>query len=174
MEKYLRFHLNLGKLNGKQVVPEKVMLWMRKKAIHMNFDGIESVNTFAYGLGLMLASYRGTEYIHHGGRLPPYWTLLSWFPEHNLGIFTSSNQGPLRIDPTVLHLFILETLKGSESSLEAAAKIRDELKLRDLNALHKRDKKLQKLLKESREAHGEYDRKGSAKFIGTYGSGVSG
>lgn len=78
--------------------------------------------TYGYGLGLVLSAYDGWEYVAHGGYFPTYHSLMSLFPGQNLGIFTSTNEGPALVEATVLHTFIFELLRGKNNAKEVALK----------------------------------------------------
>ncbi|CAG7825764.1 unnamed protein product [Allacma fusca] len=67
----------MGKVDGRQIVPESVLTWLYRPSIL--FDSFEyksqdfDVNgNFAYGLGLFIGFFEGTRYVHHGGYWPPY------------------------------------------------------------------------------------------------------
>lgn len=197
MERYLRFHMNLGMLDGKQIVPQaspliihfcnyamysekeskilifpsyqEVIMWMRKPAIFTP----TMFGSFAYGQGFFLYEYKGWEYIHHSGGLPPYQTLLSIFPQQNLSIFTASNIGPLQLDPTVLHAFIFETLNGADNPEHEASIVAEAWKLRQEQKKKTKNTDLQTFLKEKASCF----LKGTdpaSEPIGKYGSGAAG
>ncbi|NNC83839.1 MAG: beta-lactamase family protein, partial [Flavobacteriales bacterium] len=46
-----------------------------------------------YGLGIGISEYRGTERWRHGGSHEAFLTMLSYYPEHDLGIIILSNYG---------------------------------------------------------------------------------
>lgn len=173
MAKYLQFHLNLGNVDGKQVIPEEVMLWMRKPAIHTVFplkyeDSV--INTFSYGLGLYNGALSEQEYIYHDGWIMPYRSLISLFPGEDIGIFSTSNQAPVQVDQMVLHSFILETLKDGDNPLTVASNLWGVMKIKENEKAKWRTNELEMFLKES-----ELFEEGKAEdVIGKYGNGRSG
>lgn len=109
------------------------MTWLSKVAIHIPSsspakmtDADYVFNTYGYGLGLILASQDGYYYNLHNGYLPPYGSQMSLYPGLKLGIFTASNQGLFSvISPQSLHVFLMETARGSTDANEKTQKIVD-------------------------------------------------
>lgn len=128
---------------------------------------------YAYGQGLILAEYGGWEWIYHGGDLSPYFSMLSFFPSNKLGIFTSTNQGPLQTDRTVLHSFILDVMNGVEDAEEKANKVMKEFKLKAEQKNKNHGKTVEKFLQKSAENAGPL-KKHAEELVGKYGSGPLG
>jgi CubicO group peptidase (beta-lactamase class C family) len=132
MKKYLSFQLNLGNVNGTQIVPRAVMRWLRKPTNPFNFNGYESGSSkvngdLAYGLGLNIGFYEGTRMLQHGGFWPPYASQMTLYPDLNLGIFSSSN-GPGRLDGygyLTLHNSIAALFLGTKTIEEAKQDLED-------------------------------------------------
>lgn len=129
------------------------------------------VQTYGYGLGLILSAYDGWEYVAHGGYFPTYHSLLSLFPSQNLGIFTSTNEGPALVDAVVLHTFIFELFRGKNNATEVA--------LNNYKKLEAVEDKTEDLKKDALETfmtnstsmgHTQND----SDVTGKYGSGSSG
>lgn len=145
------------------------MKWTRKPAIHN-----EPVQyAFAYGQALFLSQYRGWEYIHHGGDFSPYHSLMSWFPAQNLSIFTSTNQGPLKVDRTVLHTFIWEVMNGAEDAEARAKQVWDELELKEKANKKDQGEAVRDFVNKS-IALGGHVPKRAEELVGEYGSGAAG
>lgn len=130
-----------------------------------DFDG------FAYGQGLIISEHDGWEYIKHGGDIAPYHSLLSLFPAQNLSIFTSTNQGPLRIDRKVLHSFIFDTLRGAADAEEKAKKACDKWLSKEETKKKNREKAYEIFLKENVSSH---IKRKAGELVGKYGSGAAG
>ncbi|CAL8128956.1 unnamed protein product [Orchesella dallaii] len=177
MARYLRLHLNLGKIDGKQIIPEEVMLWTREPSIHFPYSDFKitdndiTTNTLSYGLALRLGIYDGWEHINHGGYFPPYKSLISMFPALKLGIFTSSNQAPSLVDQTVLHSFIFETLRGNENARKVAETVHKKEQRRHLEEMNSKKKQLGAFLRAS-EKEGFHP--SPNEIVGRYGNGLSG
>lgn len=154
------------------------MKWIRKPAIY-SFrleEGVGAyINTYGYGLGLMTAAYETLEYFQHGGYTPPYGSHLSLLPSENIGIFTSTNQAPMPTltFPVVLHVFIIETLRGADNALEKALNVWEDLRNTKQKKSQQRVKAIERFLESSKTFAG--GRKPNAEdIVGKYGSGTAG
>lgn len=153
------------------------MAWMTKPASVMPAVAFKSsetdliISSYGYGLGLMLASYDGWQYIHHGGYFPPYHTLMSLFPSQNLGVFTSTNEGPLKVDAAILHAFIFEVLRGTSNPAEAVQSLWDKQTARREENEKTKEKALRKFLEENTDKESAQMQN---EIVGKYGSGGSG
>jgi len=177
MAKYMRFLLNYGTIDGKEIIPRAVGEWMAKPSnMYPGYAFKQSeediiINQFGYALGLFLSDYDGWLYVQHGGYFPPYRSQMSLYPTKNLAVFSSSNVGPAWVDPMVLHAFIFETIARNPNAAENAMKLKENLDA---------EKELKKMNAE-KEFKTIYDaavEKGSsqkaADIVGQYGSGSGG
>lgn len=144
--------------------------------LYKSTDADLVANTFGYGLGLMLASYDGWEYIHHGGYFPPYRSLMSLFPSQKLAIFTSGNEGPVQVDPVILHAFIFEVLRGTsdEAATEKVNRMWDTHKAIKEEREKKKQKTLKRFLEENTNKRTSTGFNHADDIVGKYGSGASG
>ncbi|ODN01571.1 Protein flp [Orchesella cincta] len=175
MARYLRFHLNLGSIDGNQVIPEDIMRWMTKPSNALPISAFKTseedriITLMAYGLGLSIASYDGWQYVQHSGSFPPYSSFMSLFPEKKVGIFSNTNQGPVLADVRILHTFIYDTLIGVNDATEKA-----------LKALRNHQAEPRKLTEKGARVVTEFlqkctkTRSQNEVIIGNYGSGIQG
>ncbi|CAL8138663.1 unnamed protein product [Orchesella dallaii] len=176
MGRYMRFLLNLGNIDGKQVVPEDVMKWMTKPAIarapviYKTSEEQRLISSTAYGLGLGLANYDGWEYVLHDGYFAPYSTVLSLFPEKKIGVFYSTNQGPLWQDSFVLSTFIYDSLIGVNNASEKAIERLANQQTAFAKKISKKDEVVAKFLKKNKSV----GKQNEDIIFGKYGSGSSG
>jgi CubicO group peptidase (beta-lactamase class C family) len=93
MIKWLMFHLNKGKVNGKQLVSEKNILQMYSAQIPCKFVPWEfnEVQFSSYGLGWFVESYRGKKHVNHAGNIDGFSSYVSFLPDENLGVIILSN-----------------------------------------------------------------------------------
>lgn len=93
MIKWLMFHLNKGKVNGKQLVSEKNILQMHSSQIPCKFVPWEfnEVQFSSYGLGWFVESYRGKKHVNHAGNIDGFSSYVSFLPDENLGVIILSN-----------------------------------------------------------------------------------
>jgi len=93
MVKWLKFHLNKGKVNGKQLISENSIIQMHSPQIPCKlwpwkFDEVQFPS---YGLGWFIDSYRGKKQVNHGGNIDGFSSYISFLPEENIGIVLLSN-----------------------------------------------------------------------------------
>lgn len=154
------------------------MKWMTKPAMFAHGFDLPA-NKFAmkfnaYGLAMILATFKGSEYFLHTGYFTPYSSQVSWFPEENLGIFTTTNYGPVEINQLVLHAFIHELVAGNLNATEKAVEFAQVMKAQE-------DAEKQKDYSQSLESFFEKSRTFNAgkkpkaeEVVGKYGSGGGG
>lgn len=123
MVRLIKLNLNKGKLDGKQIVPENVMLakpsvgYQKMKFKNSDEDNVVE-SFFAYGLGLLVGSYNGWERISHSGKFLPYISEVSWYPALNIGIFSAHHESPMSSLKSGLHTFVFEALRGNVDAEE--------------------------------------------------------
>ncbi|MTK11510.1 MAG: serine hydrolase [Clostridiaceae bacterium] len=93
MIKWLRFHMNKGKINGNEIITEKNLTQMHSPQIPCQLIpwGFEEVQFSSYGLGWFIESYRGRKHINHGGNIDGFASYVSFMPEENLGMIILTN-----------------------------------------------------------------------------------
>lgn len=82
---WLKFHINNGKFNGKQIVSARSMDEMHSAQIDLSASFYD-YNRFAYGLGWYLADYNVDLLIHHFGGYPGFRSHLSFMPKYKIGV----------------------------------------------------------------------------------------
>ncbi|RYE21806.1 MAG: DUF3471 domain-containing protein [Sphingobacteriales bacterium] len=95
MANWLKVWLNDGKYNGKEILPG----WYTNEASssQMVINGgrpTEKKDVFGanYGLGWMIASYRGHYRVEHGGNIDGFSASVAFYPTDSLGIVILTNQ----------------------------------------------------------------------------------
>ena len=93
MTNWLLMQLQNGKFNGKQIVsqnnlrenhtPLQIVLPATAKYPELGFS--------TYGMGWVLNSYRGQQRRQHSGSIDGFRSLMTVFPNNNLGIFVTTN-----------------------------------------------------------------------------------
>lgn len=93
MMKWLKFHLNKGKVNGKQLISENSLKQIYSPQVLCKLWPWEfnEVQFSSYGLGWFIDSYRGRKQISHGGNIDGFTSHISFLPDENLGIVILSN-----------------------------------------------------------------------------------
>jgi len=95
MLKWVRLHLDKGKVGSAQIISEagqKEMytpaMFMREPILSVQPDGQSNMG---YGLGWFLETYRGHKLVHHGGAIDGFYFLNGFLPEDGLGVVILSN-----------------------------------------------------------------------------------
>ncbi len=93
MIKWLKFHLDKGKANGKQFISENMITQMHTPQIPCELWPwkFDEVQFSSYGLGWFIDSYRGKRQANHGGNIDGFSSYISFLPDENLGIVILSN-----------------------------------------------------------------------------------
>lgn len=84
MARVLLLELGRGKLDGKQVIDEQVLLARRAPQVKITDDE-------AYGLGLVVSTEYGIPFVWHGGATGGFSTQFMVMPDHGVGMIIVSN-----------------------------------------------------------------------------------
>lgn len=97
MLKWLKFQLNRGQINGKQLISENSISQMHSPQIPCNIFpwNFDEVQFSSYGLGWFIDSYRGKKQVSHAGGIDGFSSYISFLPDENMGIviLSNSNEG---------------------------------------------------------------------------------
>jgi len=114
MIKYVQFHLDKGKVNGKQVLSENNVKQMQTQQMVMPGDPqFSELGTMTYGMGFFVTTYQGHKLVDHGGNIDGFSALVSFMPKDNMGmvILTNANGSPV---PTIVARNVYDRLLGVE------------------------------------------------------------
>jgi len=120
MAKYLRFHLNKGKMNGKKLISEENLIQTHLPTTIQESASLEDilpdknlVHFPSYALGWMCESYRGNRFIYHAGSYPGCCHVGGFLPDLNIGIDILTNTLESFLG-ALLHYHIIDRLLGYE------------------------------------------------------------
>ncbi len=91
MAKYLQFHINKGKVDGKQILRADLIEDMHT----VQFP--ETHQKAGYGLCLNKFTVSGTYFLSHGGGGYGFATFMAMYPELKIGVVTMSNSSQSRV-----------------------------------------------------------------------------
>lgn len=115
MIRYVEMHLNLGKFHGQQLLSTANARQMQTPQMVVSGDSPvdDEIGYASYGLGLMIASYRGHISAEHGGAIDGFTAGLSMLPRKKLGVIVLTNLSgnPL---PTLIARNVYDRLLGLE------------------------------------------------------------
>jgi CubicO group peptidase (beta-lactamase class C family) len=116
MLKYIRFHLNDGKVENRALVTRESVNEMHKPQIPVDyFNGHPLRGINDYGLGWQIETYRNQILIHHGGWIDGYVSWVSFMPSERMGVVVLSNKQTLL--PFLLNWWIYDRLLGVRDGL---------------------------------------------------------
>jgi len=105
MVRWLLFQLDLGKIDGKQIVSVQQMRQTHRPRIAVPAGSADASSAFtvqrSYALGWMVEDYRGQHLLQHGGAIDGYRSQVVLAPRHKLGIVILSNLGGTRVPETL-------------------------------------------------------------------------
>jgi len=112
--RFIRFHLNRGQLDGRQVLDERILQDMVTipSPGEGQFEG--------YGLGIAIHRFRGTALHHHSGGGFGFLCSMQWYPELGLGIVFLTNSSHHAVQWDLPH-GILDRILGPAPEREEAA-----------------------------------------------------
>jgi Beta-lactamase len=93
--RFIRFHLNGGQVNGKQILDRKYLDEMAKIPFPLTVFAAEQVD--GYGLGLAINHYHGTRRHTHSGGGFGFLSDMIWYPDLALGIVLLTNSSSHRL-----------------------------------------------------------------------------
>lgn len=103
MARVLLLELGRGKLDGKQVIDERVLLARRAPQVKISSDE-------SYGLGLAVGTEAGIPLVSHSGGTAGFTTRFVFLPEHDVGMVLVSNASRSGLFYGVVERRLLELL----------------------------------------------------------------
>jgi CubicO group peptidase (beta-lactamase class C family) len=96
--RYLLFHMNRGKLEGKQLLAENNSVQMQiPQMVIQEAPPFPEIGTSSYGMGLFISTYRGHKFVEHGGNIDGFSAEFAFLPQDGIGVAVLAN-----LDGTVL------------------------------------------------------------------------
>jgi CubicO group peptidase (beta-lactamase class C family) len=98
MSRYLLFHMNHGKFEGKQLLSENNSVQMQTpQMVIQGAPGYKELGEGSYGMGFFISSYRGHKQVEHGGNIDGFSAELAFLPADRIGVvvFTNLDGNPL-------------------------------------------------------------------------------
>jgi CubicO group peptidase (beta-lactamase class C family) len=92
LARYLVAHLNGGRIDGRQALPEAAVNATHRQQVEQNRD-FGSFHRFGWGLGWDLATYDGDTVLQRFGGFAGFFSHLSFMPGKRVGVVVLSNGG---------------------------------------------------------------------------------
>lgn len=109
---WLQMHLASGVYQGRRLISPTTLQELH--APQVTIPGppeLEETHHYSYGLGWLIASYRGHYFVSHDGVSDGFTSLVGFFPEENVGIIVLTNKSMTPL-PRFLSSAILDRVLG--------------------------------------------------------------
>jgi CubicO group peptidase (beta-lactamase class C family) len=92
MSKYLLFHMNRGKVDGKQLLSENNSVQMQTPQMAIpGAPAYKEEGEGSYGMGFFISTYRGHKQVSHGGNIDGFSANLAFLPADKIGVVVLTN-----------------------------------------------------------------------------------
>jgi beta-lactamase family protein/uncharacterized protein DUF3471 len=92
MSRYMLFHLNKGKLEGKTLLSENNAIQMQTpQMVLQGAPDYKEESETSYGMGFFISQYRGHKRVEHGGNLDGFSAELAFLPNDGVGVVVLTN-----------------------------------------------------------------------------------
>jgi CubicO group peptidase (beta-lactamase class C family) len=114
MLKWLRVHLNQGRLDGQPVISSAALEQMHSpQMIIQGTPRWKEILPAAYGLGWFIEPYRGVQMVQHGGNIDGFTAFVAMLPAEKTGVVALANLNGTSL-PTVIAYRAFDLLLGLE------------------------------------------------------------
>jgi CubicO group peptidase (beta-lactamase class C family) len=100
MTKYIMMYLAKGK--GVVSAMNEMQMMMPQMAIQAPSPDKE-LGDLSYGMGFFVTTYRGHKFVHHGGNIDGFSSLVAFLPEDNIGLVILTNQNSSALPAVVAY-----------------------------------------------------------------------
>jgi CubicO group peptidase (beta-lactamase class C family) len=112
MSKYLLFHMNHGKVDGKQMLSENNSVQMQTPQMAIQgAPAYKETGEGSYGMGFFLSTYRGHKQVEHGGNIDGFSANLAFLPNDRVGVVVLTNLDGNPV-PSIVAMNIFDRLLG--------------------------------------------------------------
>jgi YD repeat-containing protein len=92
MSRYVLFHLNKGKVEGKTLLSENNAIQMQTpQMVLQGIPDYKEESEASYGMGFFISQYRGHKRVEHGGNLDGFSAELAFLPNDGIGVVVLTN-----------------------------------------------------------------------------------
>ncbi len=112
MSKYLLFHMNHGKVDGKQLLSENNSIQMQTpQMVIRGAPAYKENGEGSYGMGFFLSTYRGHKVVEHGGNIDGFSANLAFLPGEKIGVVVLTNLDGNPV-PNIVTMNVYDRLLG--------------------------------------------------------------
>jgi CubicO group peptidase (beta-lactamase class C family) len=114
MGRYVMFHLNKGKLDGKALLSENNAIQMQTpQMVLQSSPDFKEESEASYGMGFFISQYRGHKRVEHGGNLDGFSAELAFLPNDGIGVVVLTNLDGTGL-PNAIAYNVFDRLLGLE------------------------------------------------------------
>jgi CubicO group peptidase (beta-lactamase class C family) len=131
MSRYVLFHLNKGKVEGRALLSENNSMQMQtpQMVIQGAPDYKEGSET-SYGMGLFISQYRGHKRVEHGGNLDGFSADFAFLPDDGIGVIVLTNLNSTGL-PNAIAYNVFDRLLGLDQVPWSQRYLEQEIKGRE-------------------------------------------
>lgn len=117
MAQWVLLNLNKGKAGDKKIISEGTLAEIHspqmviKQGEFRLLENFPEMSHSSYGLGWIVTTYRGHIWMHHGGNVDGFTSLVTFFPRDNFGVVVLSNMNSTLV-PEIIALNVADRLLG--------------------------------------------------------------
>jgi CubicO group peptidase (beta-lactamase class C family) len=131
MSRYVRFHLNKGKLQGKALLSENNVIQMQTpQMVLQGRPEYPEESEASYGMGFFISQYRGHKRVEHGGNLDGFSSELAFLPNDGIGVIVLTNLDGTAL-PEAIAWNVFDRLLGLDQVPWSQRYLQHEIKVRE-------------------------------------------
>lgn len=162
MSRYVLFHLNKGKLEGKALLSENNALQMQtSQMVIQGAPDFPEESEESYGMGFMVSQYRGHKRVEHDGNLDGFSAELAFLPNDGIGVVVLTNLDGTGL-PGVIAYNVFDRLLGLDQVPWSQRYLQQEIKGRE----SEQEAKNKGYVRHKTDTHPSHDLK---DYLGDYG-----
>ncbi|HEY6347803.1 MAG TPA: serine hydrolase [Candidatus Angelobacter sp.] len=114
MSRYLLFHMNLGKFEGKQLLSaDNASQMQTPQMVIQGQPDYKELSEGSYGMGFFIAGYRGHKQVEHGGNIDGFSAELAFLPNERIGVVVLTNMDGTPL-PSIVAWNVFDRMLGMD------------------------------------------------------------
>jgi CubicO group peptidase (beta-lactamase class C family) len=131
MSRYVLFHLNKGKVEGKALLSENNSIQMQTPQMVISGAPVyKEESETSYGMGFFISQYRGHKRVEHGGNLDGFSAEFAFLPDDRIGVIVLTNLDGTGL-PSAIAYNVFDRLLGLDQVLWSQRYLQQEIKGRE-------------------------------------------
>jgi CubicO group peptidase (beta-lactamase class C family) len=163
MSRYVLFHLNKGKLDGKPLLSENNAIQMQTpQMVIQGAPDFKEESETSYGMGFFISQYRGHKRVDHGGNLDGFSAELAFLPNDSIAVVVLTNLDGTGL-PGAIAYNVFDRLLGLDQAPWSQRYLQMETKARE----SEQEAKNKGYVPHKTDTHPSHDLK---EYVGDYGN----